>query len=148
MQVALAANVNFHLKYQYFRIGGMLSGDNFRQWNNYQFHAAWIPYRKETEKYNFIVLAGASYATGYTFISPPHVYDNLDPYTAWGGYAEAQYIRKIAYDVGIGGAFFVNVNAENSIIGIRADFYLSGAYKGYVKGREPQKAPGENSPFR
>jgi hypothetical protein len=138
-QLAIAVNYNFHITRHYFRIGGMMSGDNFGLWNNYQLHAAWIPYRKETEKYNLAFMAGPSYATGYKFVMPPHIYDNLNPYTEWGGYAEVQYIHKIFYDVGVGGAFFLNVNAKNSIIGLRADIYLSGAFKGYVKGHEPKK---------
>lgn len=136
-QLVVAVNYNFHITRHYFRLGTMVSGDNFGMWNNVQGHAAWIPYRKETTKYNLAMMAGPSYCTGYKYIRPPHIYDELHPYTEWGGYAEIQYIRKIFYDVGVGGAFFVNVNAKNTIIGIRADIYLSGAFKGYVKGHEP-----------
>ncbi len=138
MQVVLAVNINFHIKRQYFRLGGMMSGQDFGLWNNYQLHGGWIPYRKETEKYNLAFVGGIAYSTGYKFIRAPDVYDNNHPYLEWGGYAEVQYIRKIYFDVGIGGAFFVNVNAKNSIIGIRADIFLSSAFKGYVKGREPK----------
>ncbi|HET6992598.1 MAG TPA: hypothetical protein VFJ43_14790 [Bacteroidia bacterium] len=141
LQTVIAINMNFHIHQYYFRLGGMMSGDNFGLWNNYQFHAGWIPYRKENEKYNLILLGALSYSTGYKFIgldaNKIHVYDNLHPYSEAGGYAEVQYIRKIYYDVGLGGAFFVNVNSKNTIVGIRADLYLSGAYKGYVKGKEP-----------
>lgn len=138
-QLVIGVNLNFHIKRQYFRIGGMMSGQDFGLWNNYQLHAAWIPYRQETEKFNLALMAGPSYSTGYRYVGPPDVYDNNNPYAEVGGYAEAQYIRKIFYDVGIGGAFFVNVNSKNTIIGVRADIYLSGAFKGYVKGKEPRK---------
>jgi hypothetical protein len=143
VQTVIAVNLNFHIRRYYFRLGGMMTGDNFGQWNNYQLHAGWIPYRKETEKYNLAMLGGISYLTGYKFVGIDqnhlHVYNTAHPYAVPGGYAEIQYIRKIYYDAGIGGAIFVNVNDKNTIVGIRADLYLSGAYKGYVKGREPHK---------
>lgn len=135
-QIVIGINENFHIRQYYFRIGGMMSGDYFGSWNNLQLHLGWIARRIETQKYNLALLAGPSYSTGYEYVRPPHLYRN-DPYAAFGGYAEIQYIRKIFYDVGLGGAFFVNVDNKNTIIGIRADFYLSGAYKGYVKGKEP-----------
>lgn len=140
VQTVIAVNLNFHVKRYYFRLGGMMSGNNFGQWNNYQLHGGWVPYRKETEKYNLAFVAALSYATGYKFVAPPDVFNTARPYATVGGYAEVQYIHKIYYDAGIGGAFFVNVNDQNAIIGIRADLFLSGAYKGYVKGKEPHKA--------
>jgi hypothetical protein len=139
LQFVIGINYNFHVRRHYFRVGGMMTGDNFGLWNNYQVHAGWIPYRKETEKYNLAMLGGISYTTGYNYIGPPLMYDNNHPYATVGGYAELQYIRKIYYDVGYGGAFFVNANDKGVIFGIRADFYLSGAFKGYVKGHEPPR---------
>ncbi|CAN5438009.1 hypothetical protein BH09BAC5_BH09BAC5_21380 [soil metagenome] len=139
LQTIISVNMNFHVHQYYFRIGGMMSGDDFGLWNNYQLHAGWIPYRKETEKYNLAFVGAISYSTGYKFLYSPHVYENNHPYAEVGIYTEMQFIKKILYDAGIGGAFFINVNAKNTIVGLRADIYLSGAYKGYVKGREPQK---------
>jgi hypothetical protein len=140
-QAVLSVNLNFHIHQYYFRLGGMMDGDNFGVWNNYQLHAGWIPYRKETEKYNLAVLGAISYSSGYKFLGLDsmhhHIYDNNNPYVGVGGYAEIQWIKKIIYDAGVGGAFFVNVNAKNTIIGLRADIYLSGAFKGYVRGHEP-----------
>lgn len=136
VQTVIAINMNFHIHQHYFRLGGMMSGDNFGLWNNYQLHAGYIPYRKETEKYNLAMIGAISYSTGYKYLYPG-VYDNMHPYAEAGAYAEIQWIRKIQYSVGIGGAFFVNVNAKNTIIGIRADIYLSDSYKGYVKGKGP-----------
>jgi hypothetical protein len=143
LQTIIAVNVNFHIRQYYFRLGGMMTGDNFGLWNNYQLHLGYIPLRRETEKYNLAILGGISYLTGYQYvgldINHNHVYNNAHPYATVGGYAEIQYIHKIYYDAGIGGAFFLNVCDKNSIIGVRADIYLSGAYKGYVKGKEPPK---------
>jgi hypothetical protein len=138
-QLVLGFNFNFHIHQHYFRLGGMISGDlqdRFSVKNNYQAHAAWIPLRKDNEKYHLALMGGISYATGYKYLYGG-LYDNIHPYHVWGGYAEAQLIKKIYYDVGVGGAFFVNVNSANTMIGIRLDFYLSGAYKGYVRGKEP-----------
>jgi hypothetical protein len=137
-QLVIGVNYNFHIHQYYFRLGGMIGGDNFAVRNNYQVHAAWIPYRKETEKYNLALMGGISYSTGYRFIYAGH-YDVINPYKEVGGYAEAQWIKKIYYDVGIGGAFFVNVNQYFSVIGVRFDAYFSGAYRGYVRGKEPPK---------
>ncbi len=139
LQFTIGVNMNFHIHQYYFRIGGLMSGDNFGLWNNYGLHVGYIPIRRETEKYNLAVVGAISYSTGYNYIGGTLLYDNNNPYAAVGGYAEIQYIHKILYDAGVGGAFFVNVNAKNTIIGLRADIYLSGAYKGYVKGREPHK---------
>lgn len=136
-QTVLAVNFNFHIHQYYFRLGGMMSGDDFGLWNNFQAHIAWIPYRKETEKFHLATMCGPSYCTGYDFIRAPDIYDNNNPYAAFGVYAEFQAIKKIYYDVGLGGAFFVNVNSKNSIVGIRVDVFLSSAFKGYVKGKEP-----------
>lgn len=138
LQLVIGVNLNFHIHQHYFRLGGTISGDNFGSKNDFQLHAGWIPYRKETEKYNLAVVAGPSYSTGYKYIFPGHVYDNGNPYSEFGGYAEIQWIKKIYFDVGVGGAFFINVNAQNTIMGIRFDIFLSGAYKGYVKGKAPQ----------
>ena len=76
MQVVLAVNINFHIKRQYFRLGGMMSGQDFGLWNNYQLHGGWIPYRKETEKYNLAFIGGIAYSTGYKFVAAPDKYDN------------------------------------------------------------------------
>lgn len=138
-QVVLGFNYNFHIHQHYFRLGGMISGDlqdRFSLRNNYQGHAAWIPMRVDNAKYHLALMGGISYSTGYKYVYAGH-YDNIHPYHVWGGYAEAQYVRKLTYGVGVGGAFFVNVNSANTIIGVRLDLYLSSAYKGYEKGYNP-----------
>lgn len=61
------------------------------------------------------------------------IYENT-PYNIAGLYLEAQFIKKFAYDLGYGAAFFADMNPKYSIIGARLDFYFSGAYRGYAKG--------------
>ncbi len=138
-QILLGFNYNFHIHQHYFRIGGMISGDlqeRFSIRNNYQAHAAWIPMRIDNVKYHLALMGGLSYATGYKYLFGGQ-YDVIHPYHVWGGYAEVQYVRKLTYGTGGGGAFFVNVNPANTMIGIRLDLYLSSAYKGYEKGYNP-----------
>ena len=43
------------------------------------------------------------------------------------------------YTSGFGGAVFFDLNRKNLIAGLRLDGYLSGAYRGYVRGKEPPK---------
>ena len=57
--------------------------------------------------------------------------DNLG-FNTFAAYAEAQLIRKIYYDVGVGLNFFVNYNREYSTGGIRLDFFLSSSYQGKI----------------
>ncbi|MCU0432450.1 MAG: hypothetical protein MUC87_03220 [Bacteroidia bacterium] len=137
-QLAFGLNFNFHLKQYYFRVGGMFSGDRFGNWNNYHGHLGYIFKRRENEKMNRSYLAGISYSTGYRFIYAGH-YDGQNPYRKAGLYLEYQYIRKLNYDFGVGTAFFADINDLNQIIGVRVDVFFSGAYRGYVRGKEPVK---------
>lgn len=137
-QFALGVNLNFHLNKYYFRIGGTFSGDRFGSWNNIQGHTAYIFKRKETERIHQAIMVGISYSTGYRFVYAG-VYDNINPYSRVGLYGEWQWIRKINYDFGFGGAVFADINTLNQIIGLRLDVYFSGAYRGYVAGRGPKK---------
>ncbi|GAB4131153.1 MAG: hypothetical protein Fur0041_01200 [Bacteroidia bacterium] len=130
-QQAVDLNFNFRIKKYYFRFGGMLSGDEFGLWNNYQIHGGWVPFRRENENRHIAAIAALSYSTGYKFIYAGH-YAN-DPYKEFGFYGELQYIRKVQYSVGLGAAFFVDVNAKNTITGIKLKAFLSGAYQGYAK---------------
>ncbi|MCA6363017.1 MAG: hypothetical protein IM638_08255 [Bacteroidetes bacterium] len=137
-QLALGLNFNFHIKQYYFRFGGMFSGDRFGTWNNYNVHAGYIFKRHENEKRNIAYLAGISYNTGYRFIYAGH-YDGENPYQKAGLYLEYQYILKLNYDFGVGAALFADINDLNQIVGLRVDVFFSGAYRGYVRGKEPVK---------
>jgi hypothetical protein len=137
-QLALGLNFNFHIKQYYFRAGAMFSGDRFGSWNNYQVHAGYVIKRWENEKRHSAAIGGISYSTGYKFLYAGH-YDTPNPYSRAGLYLEYQYIPKMNYDFGIGGSLFADINDLNQIIGLRIDVYFSGAYRGYVRGKEPKK---------
>lgn len=128
-QLAVGANFNFHIRARYYRIGINFSGDGFGRWNNNQYHAGWIFRRVDNEKYHWASLAGISYSTGYNFVYAGH-YDVINPYDQVGVYVETQFIKKLLYDVGFGAAVFADVNKRNQLIGLRAELYFSGAYRG------------------
>ncbi len=135
-QFALGLNFQFHIKKAYFNVGGIMSGDEFGVWNNYTGHIGYVPWRKETEKKNLAAMAGISYTQGYTYLAPGYFESNR--WDRVGVYAEFQYTMKVQYAVGIGPTFFVDWNQKRTLIGVRLDGYLSGAYRGYVKGKGPK----------
>lgn len=136
-QFLLGLNFNFHIKRPYFRAGLMASGDSYGQWNNFQAHLGYIPIRRQTEKTHYAVITSISYSRGYRFLYAGHYYPIA--YNEVGFYAEFQFVRKIEYTTGFGGAVFFDLNRKNLIAGLRLDGYLSGAYRGYVRGKEPPK---------
>jgi hypothetical protein len=124
-------NVDFHLHItdHYFQLGTFLSGDRFLSFNNYNAHAAYGR-RWQNEKRNVFVCAGPSYSWGYPFrggIYLPNIYSVV------GGYAEAQYVVKLAYDLGIGGSLFADANSRQIVYGFRIELFFSGAYRGEKK---------------
>lgn len=134
-QFVLGINFNFHIKKAYFNMGGIMSGDEFGVWNNYTAHMGYIPWRKETENRNMAAMGGVSYTQGYDFLYSGYYSSNR--WDRLGVYAEFQYTMKIQYAVGVGPTFFVDWNAKRVLVGIRLDGYLSGAYRGYVRGAGP-----------
>jgi hypothetical protein len=135
-QFALGLDFQFHIKKAYFNFGGLLSGDEFGVWNNYTGHVGYVAWRKETEGKNIAALAGVSYTQGYTFLYAGHYESNR--WDRVGLYAEFQYTMKVQYAVGLGPTFFIDWNQKRTMIGVRLDGYLSGAYRGYVKGKGPK----------
>jgi hypothetical protein len=134
-QLNVSMNYFFHIKQPYFGLGGIVSGDEFGLWNNFSAHAGYVPWRKETERKNMAAFAALSYTLGYDFL-----YAGTYSSNRWdrvGFYAEFQYTMKLQYAVGVGPTFFVDVNQKRTLVGIRIDGYLSGAYRGYVKGKQP-----------
>ena len=127
MQLPLGVDFNFHIQGQYFQLGTMLIGDQVaRNTNNYQLHFGYGR-RKESTSMNFAYFAGFSHTTGYELENGLF---RRDPYNTWGLYGQAQYIRKLTYDVGIGPALFVDWNPKRTVYGVRVDLFFSGAYKG------------------
>lgn len=135
-QFVLGFNFNFHIKKYYFNLGGIMSGDEFGVWNNYTGHAGFIPWRRETEHNNMAVMGGVSYTQGYDFLYAGYYSSNR--WDRLGVYAEFQYTKKMQYSVGAGPTFFIDWNEKRMLIGIRLDGYLSGAYRGYVRGAGPK----------
>jgi hypothetical protein len=135
-QFSLGLDFQFHIKKAYFNVGGAVSGDEFGLWNNFSGHIGYVPWRKETDKKNMAVLVGPSYSQGYTFIYAGH-YDSKR-WNRVGVHAEFQYTMKLQYAVGVGPTFFIDVNDKRTLVGLRLDGYLSGAYRGYVKGKGPK----------
>jgi hypothetical protein len=121
-------NFNFHIKGNYFQTGLILSGDAFGNYNNTVYHAGYGK-RKENEKYNFAAFGGISYTRGYRKIDR-ETYNIDKPYKVPGLYIDAQAIRKVSYDVGIGIALTADVNSVRTLAGVVGTLYFSGAYKG------------------
>lgn len=135
-QFSLGLDFHFHIKKVYLNVGGVMSGDQFGIWNNYTGHVGWIPWRKESEVKNMAAMAGFSYSQSYKFIYAGHYESNR--YEGLGLYAQFEYTMKLQYAVGLGTAFFVDWNKNRFLIGVRLDGYLSGAYRGYVRGMGPK----------
>jgi hypothetical protein len=135
-QLDLDLEFNFHITKVYFNLGGYVSGDYLGGWTNYQLHLGYIPWRRNNEKWHLAVVGAISYSRFYSFVYAGHYYSIAG--NEAGLYAEVQAIRKIEYTTGIGAAFFVDVNPKFTVIGLRVNGYLSGAYRGYVKGKEPK----------
>ena len=135
-QFALGLNFQFHINKYYFNMGGLMSGDEFGVWNNYGAHMGYVPFRRENEKRNLAAVVAVAYTFGYDFryagYYDPYRWDRL------GLYVEFQYTMKLQYAVGIGAAFFVDVNDKRTLAGIRLDGFLSNAYRGYIKGSGPK----------
>lgn len=128
-QFCIGADFNFHIVKEYFNAGVMLIGDDFGNYNNYQYHVTYGK-RKETLKYNLAAFAGPSFSTGYKWNGVKY---NASPYNQLGAYAVVQYIYKVKYDVGIGMSLFCDANPLQTFAGFRFDVYFSGAYAGQVR---------------
>ncbi len=128
-QNMLDVNLHFHVKKNYFQLGTYLSGDRFLSFNNYNLHLCYGK-RWENAKRNIFICAGPSYSWGFPFI-----HGIYDPgiYRAYGGYADVQYIYKLAYDLGIGASAFADINTRQTVYGLRLELYFSGAFRGEGK---------------
>ncbi len=80
--------------------------------------------RRETKALNVAFYACVSRAFGQ--INP------VTGFGLWGAYAEAQFFRKLYYDVGAGATLFFEYNKVMPMAGLRIDFFLSGAYRGKI----------------
>ena len=116
---------NFHIKQYHFQLGTNISGEKFGFYNNYQFHVGYGK-RFEGKALHLAAFAGISYSTGRGKVDS--VYTR--PFSQPGLYIQGEIVKKIAYDVGIGGSLFADWNQEQTLVGFRFIIYFSGAYKG------------------
>lgn len=133
----LGLDYSFHIKKTYYRVGAFMSGRNFTESNNYNFHAA-IGIRKEHTKYNLSAFAGPSSAYFKRPLKDSVNYNLKSVYNELGLYACLEAVYKIKYDVGLGGQIFCDYNRVQLVYGVRLIAYFSGAYRGVKYG---YKAP-------
>lgn len=134
----IGADFSFHIKQQYFRLGGFLSGSDYRASNNYNAHLC-VGLRKEKEKYNLSAFIGPSASYFKRPLKDSAEYNLASVYNEFGGYAVVEAVYKIKYDVGIGGQIFCDYNRVQTVYGVRLVLYFSGAYRGIKYGRVPGK---------
>jgi hypothetical protein len=119
---------NFHIKRSYFKIGYLRS--NVLGMFGYKYPSvmndihAGIGFRRETRALNVAFYGCISRNFG--------LLDPLNSFAGWGAYAEAQFMRKIFFDIGIGPSLFFAYNADFPIAGLRIDIFMSGAYRGKI----------------
>ncbi len=126
-QFAGGLDYNFHLRMEYFQFGVLVTGDQFGEYNNYEFHLCYGK-RKENVNYNFSYYGGLSYCFFYQRFAPNDYSENST--NAIGLYGNAQLIYKLTYDVGIGPGVFIDINTKEVVEGLKLDLYFSGAYRG------------------
>ena len=121
-----AMEYNFHIKRSYFMIGyqrtdvsGILNKPKRNRMND--IHLCY-GYRKESKALNVAYYGGISRPWGM-------MNDTLS-FKTIGIYAEAQFVRKLFYDVGAGISIFAHYNNFFPLFGLRVDIFLSGAYQG------------------
>ncbi len=124
-----SADFNFHIKRYYFQIGGQLTGEHIGSYNNYQIHFGYGK-RFEDKDVHVAGFAGLSYSSGYGRDSDS-TYNR--PYSKPGLYIEGEIVKKISYDIGLGGSLFADWNKEQSMIGARFIVYFSGSFRGKKK---------------
>jgi hypothetical protein len=134
----IAADFSFHIKQQYLRIGGFMSGADFHAQNNYNIHLG-VGVRKEETKYNLSAFIGPSASYFKRPLKDSADYNLLTVYNEVGAYACIEAIYKVTYDVGIGGQIFCDYNKVQTVYGVRLVLYFSGAYRGIKYGRVTNK---------
>jgi hypothetical protein len=121
-----AVEYNFHIKRSYFLIGyqrtdlsGFINKPRRNRMND--LHLCY-GFRRETKVLNIAYYGGVSRPWG--------VMNDTLSFKTYGVYAEAQFVRKLFYDVGAGISIFGHYNQYMTLFGLRIDIFLSGAYQG------------------
>jgi hypothetical protein len=127
---------SFRVKDSYFQLGYHASSDVFFTLRSYQkltdLYGA-MGLRKESKKYNISAFAGPSYAYGgYYFDADSLGKKRYKGFTDLGIVVNAEYTRKIYYDLGLGLSLFGSFNKSYSVIGIQVHIYFSGAFRGQI----------------
>lgn len=127
---------SFRVKETYFQLGYHASSDVFFTIRSYQkltdLYGA-IGMRKESNKSNISFFAGPSYAYGgHYFDTDTLGKKRYKGFTDLGIVVNAEYSRKIFYDLGIGLSLFGSYNKSYNVIGIQIHFYFSGAFRGQI----------------
>jgi len=125
-QYVLDVDMHFHFGKQYLQLGTFLSGDRFLSFNNYNAHLCYGK-RWESRTRNIYVCAGPSYSWGFPLVNGNY---DVTMYKLYGVCAQAQYIFKHAYDLGLGITAFGDFNSRQTVYGLRLELYFSGAYRG------------------
>lgn len=125
----IGVDFSFHIKQYYFRMGGFMSGADFRESNNYSLHAC-FGLRKETNKYNLSAFIGPSSSYFRRPLKDTTNYNLNTVYNELGAHACIEAVYKFKYDVGLGGQIFCDYNQVQMVYGVRLIVYLSGAYRG------------------
>jgi hypothetical protein len=131
MQLCKSFDFNFHARKNYFQIGGNLVGPTL--WDNscIQLHAGW-GYRLERCNYMLAAYGGVSFSDGY-YLQINNIDTAKVRMNSVGGYIALQAFYKFKFDYGIGASTFFDVNAKQSLVGIKIELFFSGAYKGFKR---------------
>ncbi len=131
MNLCTAFDFNFHIQKKYFQIGGTLVGPAL--WNNncIQLHTGW-GYRFERCNYQLAAYGGLSYSTGY-FLQQTDTLTYKVKMNTIGAYVALQCFYKLKFDYGIGVSAFFDINAKQTLTGIKLELFFSGAYRGFKK---------------
>ena len=122
---------NFHANKKYFQLGGNLVGPAL--WNNncIQLHMGW-GYRIERSNYLLAAYGGVSFSDGY-YLQQSGIDTLKIRLNNLGAYAALQCFYKLKFDYGIGISSFFDINAKQTLVGIKVELFFSGAYKGFKK---------------
>jgi hypothetical protein len=131
VQLNSAVDYQFHVKKFQFQIGALLLGPKLLTLSTAANAHVGFGYKREHCNYFWAVYGGISYTGGYKKADTSKVYN--EHISTFGGYVNAKIFYKINFDYGIGASAFFDINSAQKIVGIRAELFFSGAYKGFKK---------------
>lgn len=135
-QKNLGIDFQFHIRWQHFQAGLMMSGEEFNSNNHIGAHIGY-GYRKESKKKNLAAFIGPSYQNGVLTLKDS--LNNFQPsyYSGFGVYGSLQAVVKFSYDFGLGGEIFSDISSRQNIFGLRIIAFFSSAYTGPKKTVNP-----------